>query len=273
MIHLNIRSLLPKFQLFKEDFLDGDFDIVCLTETWLKSGIPKSLISSVNYNIVRQEPTITNSVTGLCKTGGGIVVFLKSGITYEICESNCTCTVGIELCVIKLSYSGNKNQILIVAYRPPSGNVTNAINTLTCVAERVNDKFNNTEYVILGDLYINHQNKKCCHVKLLKGLEKQLSLTQIIETPTGVTLEKETLIDLCLTNMKNISCCGTVPYFLSDHFPIFVIKKKKKMKKKRCNFTGRCYKNYSLEALEARIRMVKWHLVLQEKTLTNNGTL
>lgn len=122
---------------------------------------------------------------------------------YEVFDSDCVCSDDIELRVVKLSINGNKKQILIVAYRPPGGNVANAINALSSCVEKFGDRYSNTEYVILGDLNINYLNKKSCQVKLLKGLEKQFSLTKVIEEPTRVTPGKNTLIDL-LTNMKNL---------------------------------------------------------------------
>lgn len=158
-------------------------------------------------------------MTGQGKTGGGIVVYLKKGIIYEIVDKECVCTNDIELSVIKLMVNGNKKQVLLVVYRPPSGNVANAVNIITGCAEKFSDKYNNTEYVIMGDLNINYLDKRCCQVKLLKSFEKQFGLSQVINEPTRVTLQRETLIDLWLTNMKNISCSGAIYYFLSDHFP------------------------------------------------------
>lgn len=67
--------------------------------------------------------------------------------------------------------------------------------------------------------------------KILKAFEKLFGLSQLIHDATRVTVQKSTLIDLCLTNMKNISHSGTICYFLSDHFLVFVVRKKQKMKK------------------------------------------
>lgn len=79
-----------------------------------------------------------------------------------------------------------------------------------------------------------------------------------------MTIQKSTLIDVCLTDMKNISHSGTISYFLSDHSPIFVIKKKQKAEQKSVSFTGRSYINYSLEALERQINLRDWHRLLHE---------
>lgn len=55
-------------------------------------------------------------------------MYLKKLIIYEVSDS--VCTNDIELCMVKISISGNKKQILITAYRPPGGNVAKAVDTL-----------------------------------------------------------------------------------------------------------------------------------------------
>lgn len=194
-LHLNIRGLLPKFELLEEDFLDGSIDVMCLTETWLKRGIPDSLICNPRVNLIRHDRTTINSVTGNCKTGGGIVVYLKKGINYEVFDSDSVCTNDVELSV-KISVNGNKKQMLITVYRLPSGNVSKAIGILSGCFEKFNDKFNSTEFVMMGDMNINYLEKKCKQVKLLKAFEKQFGLSQLIQSATRVTAQKGTLIDL-----------------------------------------------------------------------------
>lgn len=52
IIHVNVQSLLPKFEIFENDFLDDKFDVVCVTETWLKLAIPNTLIWRHHYNLI-----------------------------------------------------------------------------------------------------------------------------------------------------------------------------------------------------------------------------
>lgn len=273
---MNTRSLLPKFHLIEEDFLDGSIDIICLTETWLKQGIPESnvcnvraCVCNVKFNLIRYDRTVNNPVTGVRKTARGIVVYLKKGITYEFLENESICTDDIEMCVIRLAAGGNKKQIFLGVYRPPAGNVVRALEALTNCLEKFNARYQRTKYVVLGDLNINYLDKKCSQVKLLKTLEKQLGLTQVISEATRVTLDKSTLIDLCLTNMNNLSHSGVIHYFLSDHFPIFVVKKKLKLEKKCCNFIGRSYLNYSLEVFKSELDRINWTDILNENNPDN----
>lgn len=217
--------MLPKFQLLEEDFLDGSWDVVSFSETWLKRGIPDSLICSQNFNLIRHDRTTLNSVTGVCKTGGGIAIYLKKSITYEICDL--ICTDDIELCITKLSVNSNKKQVFLVVYRPPGGSVERALDVLSGYFEKYSDKYGGVEFLMMGDLNINYLDKRCRQAKSLKTLEKQFGLIQTIKSATRVTLQKSMLIDLCMTNMRHISHSDILSYFLSDHFPIFIIKKTK----------------------------------------------
>lgn len=55
IVHVNTRSLLPKFPLFKDDFLDDKLDIIMVSETWVQQGLPNNLIWVHGYNNVRKD--------------------------------------------------------------------------------------------------------------------------------------------------------------------------------------------------------------------------
>lgn len=78
--------------------------------------------------------------------------------------------------------------------------------------------------------------------------------------------KKKRLIDLCLTNVDNIGLLlsGVIIHSLSDHYPIFFIKKKKKLEKKICTFRGRSYLNYSFANLESLVNTFDWSTIESE---------
>lgn len=57
IVHVNVRSLLPNFDEIKCKFLDGTFDIVALSETWLHKQCSSSLIETNGYHLFRQDRT------------------------------------------------------------------------------------------------------------------------------------------------------------------------------------------------------------------------
>lgn len=56
----------------------------------------------------------------------------------------------------------------------------------------------------------------------------EFSLEQIIEHPTRVSLNRGTLLDVIMTNVKSISHSGCINDSTSDHLPVFLIKKRQK---------------------------------------------
>ena len=56
--YLNIRSLVNKLSLFQSYVYSSDFDVICLTETWLSESIYDQEIPPTNYNIYRWDRSI-----------------------------------------------------------------------------------------------------------------------------------------------------------------------------------------------------------------------
>lgn len=70
MLHINIRSLLPKMSLFTHNLLDEKLDIVLVSESWLKKGLDDNLFIVPGYHFIRKDrPTL--------KRGGGLCIYLK----------------------------------------------------------------------------------------------------------------------------------------------------------------------------------------------------
>ena len=51
---------------------------------------------------------------------------------------------------------------------------------------------------------------------------------------------------------------GTLDLNVSDHLPIYIIRKKIKVKPITLEFIGRTYKNYNREILGTRLNLVDW---------------
>lgn len=183
IIHVNIRSLLPKFTLFKYDFLDDKFDIVMVSETWLKQGIPNNLICVYGYNNVRKDRRLE-------KRGGGLCIYLRDGIVYdELFPLPNGVDKDLEWLCLKANIGGNKKQILLLLYRPPSGSAAKAIEYIKTCLEYFQSEHRNCELSIMGDLNFNYKNKNCVHVKSLKLFETLFGIKQLITSPTRSTLQ------------------------------------------------------------------------------------
>lgn len=77
IFYLNIRSLLSNLDEVKATLLDGTFDIVALTETWLHNQCCNSLLEVDGFTLYRQDrKTVTRG--GRVKGGGGICIYVKN---------------------------------------------------------------------------------------------------------------------------------------------------------------------------------------------------
>lgn len=122
LIHMNVRSLLQKRDEVDSCFLDGAFDAVVLTETWLHQNVSDTLISNPMYICTRLDRQVTTP-SGVTKTGGGICVYTKKELTFEVIKENSSSDGHLELLHVVLRLRHQKDVHIIGVYRPPTGNV------------------------------------------------------------------------------------------------------------------------------------------------------
>lgn len=116
ILHINIRSLLPKLPLFTHDYLDERLDIILVSESWLKNGLDDSLFTVPGYHFIRiDRPSL--------KRGGGLCIYLKDNIVYEELQPSDDENGGenLEFLCLKLHIGGHKKLIILLMYRPPNG--------------------------------------------------------------------------------------------------------------------------------------------------------
>lgn len=76
LVHVNVRSLLQHFDDIVVNLLDGTFDIVALTESWLHQNCSDNLIKVPGYKHYRLDRRVLND-NGTCKRGGGVIVYVR----------------------------------------------------------------------------------------------------------------------------------------------------------------------------------------------------
>lgn len=150
VLYLNTRSLkaivaqtdypsakICKISLFQHLVYSGDYDVVCVCETWLNDSVLNSEILS-NYGTIFRRDRVN-------RTGGGVLVAVKAGIQvtrrYDLEPDN------TELVVIELMKSNVKPVTLYTFYRPPD--------SVPDVLQQLNDSIQttteSTRIVMVGD--------------------------------------------------------------------------------------------------------------------------
>ena len=169
-----------------------------------------------------------------------------------------TSTNNLEIQWLKIKRKNTKTILLANVYRPPHGKLDQAIKTIE--KSLVSLIKNNEEVIILGDFNIDYKNMKSPNYKKIKFFERANALEQLISTTTRNTKTSSSLLDIAFTNVKYIKQSGALDSFLSDHQPIFLLKKKmKSTEKSEQNFEGRSYKNYDKQRFMDNLKAQKWN--------------
>ena len=111
---------------------------------------------------------------------------------------------------------------------------------------------------ILGDLNIDYKNTKSQNYKQLVLFQNTNHLKQHIKSATRNTSKTSTLIDLILSDAQHISGAGTLDSFISDHQPIYIIKKKTREVGTKISFKGRSYQKYDAKKISDILRNKDW---------------
>ena len=179
ILHLNIQSLLPKLDLLEVEL--QPFDIVLLTETWLKPSTISDDVSISNYHTVIRKDRIH-------RVGGGVAVYIKNMFKYTL--RNDMDISGLESLVIELLFN-NVNILIAVIYRPPNVSVEYWLK-IEELFDRISS-CNIDNVIIAGDFN--------CDVSIVRN-NKILSIAdsygyhQLIKEKTYYTENTSSLIDL-----------------------------------------------------------------------------
>lgn len=84
LFYQNVRGLRSKTDRFYVNALNCDYDIVCLTETWLNSSVLDGELFNDDYFVYRRDRSSSSS---LKNDGGGSLISVKASLVSE--RRNC----------------------------------------------------------------------------------------------------------------------------------------------------------------------------------------
>ena len=214
LLHLNARSLNKNFDALQIllSSLNFTFDVIAVTETWFNSSTNIDMYDLQEYSLISKCRT--------SKSGGGVALYLKNNLIYNILHDFTCSESNYEMMFIEIT---TKPKPIIVAciYRPPDSDISCFNEKMQNVLEMLESE--QKDIYILGEFNINLLNYGI-HNKTNDFLDTMFSfnLYPLITKPTRITENKASLIDNIFTNtIQEEKHTGLIYSDLSDHFPVF----------------------------------------------------
>ena len=115
-----------------------------------------------------------------------------------------------------------------------------------------------TETIIIGDFNMNYMDEKHMRQCKFKNFLLELNMRQMINEGTRITKKSRTTIDLIITDCPYVNCVGTLNVNMSDHLPIYLIRKKVRKKVLKREVWGRSYRRYESNQFKRSIIEADW---------------
>ena len=249
----NVRSLYNKIDSIHYEIAKLQPDIFNISESWLNENIDNAEIKIKGYTIIRNDRNKNRD--GSIKKGGGICTFIKEGIICNEIDNLTSSDENVEMNVTRYKLPFTRDIFIMNVYRPPSGDVDAF---LKCLQQCISTIRSNKECDIFigGDFNIDFLKKHSINMKKLSKFNKTNQVKQII---TNITRpDSNTCIDMILTNCEIIKEHGVHNISISDHLPIYFIRKKPKTLKHSTTFKGRSYKNLDLQQFTDYLSQYEW---------------
>lgn len=250
--HLNIRSCLPRLKALGLKCLTVIIDVLGLSETWFKHTITDNLVCINGYALERFDRTLNDRA----KLGGGVCLYIKADLNYLPNKNLWVSTNDVEIICVTLLPDNARRILILNVYRPPKGNLSNALDSIRTITNAV-DELLRMDCIVMGDFNVDLLWYSPS-VETLKDFFFELDMQQIITTPTRCSPNRDTLIDHCYVRMAYPAERGTIDLELSDHMLIFVAKKKPLVKLEKTKYRGRDLRNFDPVVLYNKLQNHNW---------------
>ena len=200
--HINAQSMLHKLDLIAVEL--SAYDIITVSETWLDASV-----STTDLLLPSYQPPIRLDRN---RHGGGVAIYLKKCIPFF--ERTDLIIPNLEAIWLEINLC-NKKVILGNFYIHPRFTQWNIVEV---AIEQATQACSNL--ILIGDFNQDMLLERKSHN--IRNIMNIFGLNQIINSPTRVTPNTSTLIDLILVS-DSLHCTdkGTIPPFCSDHHAVY----------------------------------------------------
>ena len=248
----NVQSLMDKLEDLKILCNENGPDILCCAETWLDQSHSQKEIEINNYKCInRMRSKKTNR--------GGVCMYYKRGLSVEVIDvpkhnNPCKC----ETIWTKVTGKKGKRIIMAVTYRSPSNN--HFRNHLEKDLNYVSQL--NLPMILLGDLNYDLLKDTLEKREITSMFERQC-MVQLINQPTRITKDTQTLIDHIWSSDKNYIKDLKVEPGLSDHHLCNFKLEIEYMPQKEDTFKFRLI-NKNIKQITEELSKCDWESILSE---------
>ena len=242
-VHINCRSLVKNLDQIIEYF--SYCDIVCCSETWLKPEILSLLVFFPGKELFRLDRSIENGKI----RGGGVCIYVSDKLSpFVEINSECTYTSkDFEMLTINISKPNMRFMLVSSLYKPPTGKNKECIDFLKKIY-----KGTRREIWLLGDFNVDLLDRTSDVRLKYINVFKVAGIRQLISKYTRPNAKGGTCLDWITTNSDFVNSAGTLDMFISDHLPVYCIRKKPR---ERHSFVFR-----SLEVFAQLLKSLNWEL-------------
>ena len=248
-VHINARSSYNKLHEIYSKY--KECDVIVITETWLNVAIPEAAVSLEGFRLIRQDRYKLD-----LRKGGGICIYVRDACTFEHLDIYSAVTDNYEVLSIKIKFENIRPCYVCGVYRPPKGKPKELLDRLSRILENV-DLLRNEVY-ILGDMNIDYLCDATLKRLQVKNFESRFNIKQIIDIATRVTETTAKVLDWIYTNSDHIANSGTINHNMSDHYPVFIVRKKTRNKIVKKTVVGRSYLRYITEVFQQKLDNKDW---------------
>lgn len=166
--------------------------MICVSETWLMPEDPDNSFFLQHYTLIRADRSTR---------GGGVAIYIRANIKFEIVYSQLTTEYELEQLWIKVHIQNKKIGVGVV-YKPPKVNVS-SFEQVSTVLEDLSLEVDSI--ILTGDININLLDETAINTKTFNTFISNLNLKQLIKSPTRISNATETLIDvICVSENINV---------------------------------------------------------------------
>lgn len=277
IFYQNVRGIRTKCLELYNNILSSDYDIMCITETWLQSDISDSEFCDSRYDIFRCDRDLdsTNKVTG----GGVMVCVLRDLCATVKQEWACDQIESICVSIPGRRLGTNVNLHIILIYLPPDNLIASRLQCVLSSFQRLLDLNPSDNYLLLGDFNMpcirwSDDNYSLMHVgstdmqnESLKFIDELIYLG--FSQYNLIANSSDNILDLCFSNL-GLEIENTVPLSKLDkchpalliHFLDLNLKPLKNTTQPHFNFYKCDY-----ESIKQHLNSIDWDNVLEAQTV------